>query len=636
MKSPLTNLPILVGRRAARMVVVFVLSLLLAAGINFGLRGVNADSLRKFGITEQSRVGKLIEIIAPRTFSPALTAGGSAARTGVLALSGTKTVCASGCNYTSLTGASGVFADINANGLSGNLVITINGDLTEDGANALDTWTETPSGSNYTVTIQPNAATMRTISGSVANGMIRLNAQRVTIDGRFGGTGRFLTLRNTDTTTGNSNGTVRMMRFAKNNTIRNSVIEATNIGIIFHGAEESSLEEVARNLITDNQIRDLSNTTGVPSSLIYIQTAGWFNIISNNEMFNFSSAAIESFGLHGPQNWTIEGNDIYEVTTQSTTLYGIRLRNSQFNIIRGNNIHDLMTTGTGWTGIGITHPAGNTADYIVGNRISSSAGHANNTSITGIESILTVWSNLTWDLRIWNNQITIAPSTASDASIKGISTTANNVDPRATIKCYYNSVLIGGTATGSNSSWAIFRDNKVNSLVTYDVRNNIFFNNRTGGTGSHFAAGIINAGGTYTGDYNLFVGTGATAADFFDFSSTGTSTPVSFATWKTSVNGDTHSQASNPNSTFSTSLFVNPAFNVGDLHINPCTNTATRALVLGAGTPIAGFTTDYDGDTRDSSTPDIGSDEFTAPANTSPTIGVASGVTRQQGTPASN
>lgn len=66
MKSLLHNLQSLTGRRVARLVVVLLAGLLLVVGISVGLRGVSAESLRRFGITEQSRVGKLIEKIRPR------------------------------------------------------------------------------------------------------------------------------------------------------------------------------------------------------------------------------------------------------------------------------------------------------------------------------------------------------------------------------------------------------------------------------------------------------------------------------------------------------------------------------------------------------------------------------------------
>ncbi len=51
-------------------------------------------------------------------------------------------------------------------------------------------------------------------------------------------------------------------------------------------------------------------------------------------------------------------------------------------------------------------------------------------------------------------------------------------------------------------------------------------------------------------------------------------------------------------------MFVDPAN--GNLHLVPTGNV----LVNNSGTPIAGVTTDYDGDTRSLTTPDIGADEL--------------------------
>jgi CSLREA domain-containing protein/uncharacterized repeat protein (TIGR01451 family) len=67
MKPLLNNLPSLTSRRAARLVVVLLAGLVLATVIIAGLRGVSADTLRKFGITEPNRLGRLIERVAPRT-----------------------------------------------------------------------------------------------------------------------------------------------------------------------------------------------------------------------------------------------------------------------------------------------------------------------------------------------------------------------------------------------------------------------------------------------------------------------------------------------------------------------------------------------------------------------------------------
>ena len=92
--------------------------------------------------------------------------------------------------FTSLTKADGLFASINSAGLSGNTTFNITSDLAEDGTNALNQWTESGVG-NYTLTIKSNGATLRTISGNVATGLIRLDgADRVTIDGSISGSGR--------------------------------------------------------------------------------------------------------------------------------------------------------------------------------------------------------------------------------------------------------------------------------------------------------------------------------------------------------------------------------------------------------------------------------------------------------------
>jgi hypothetical protein len=169
---------------------------------------------------------------------------------------------------------------------------------------------------------------------------------------------------------------------------------------------------------------------------------------------------------------------------------------------------------------------------------------------------------------------------------------------------FCNSVVLGGTENGTRSSWASYRSTD----TTHTARDNIFLNFRTGSTGSHFAAGSETAGGSYTVSHNVYAGTGATAANFMDFSGTPfTAVPMSFATWQSST-GDTNSQAGIAGSgSFTTAMFVSAA--TGDLHLVPGGNV----LVNGLGTPIAGVTDDYDGDPRNPTTPSIGSDEFPVP-----------------------
>ncbi len=143
-------------------------------------------------------------------------------------LSGTISV-GSGQTYTTLTGAGGLFAAMNTSVVTGNLTINITSDITEDGTNSLSAIAEEPYGSNFTTTIQPSTTSMRTISATaVASGtpMININgADFVSFDGRSGGSGSFLTFRNTNSTAANTGASIQFTNGALSGTIRNSVIE---------------------------------------------------------------------------------------------------------------------------------------------------------------------------------------------------------------------------------------------------------------------------------------------------------------------------------------------------------------------------------------------------------------------------
>lgn len=127
----------------------------------------------------------------------------------------------------SLTNAGGAFALLNAGALSGDVVLSITGNLTaETGQNTLNQWMEV-GGSGYTVSIVPSAPVNRLISGgSPSIPLIRMNgADRTIIDGRFAGSGRYLTIRET---TSSSAVTVTYVNDAQNNILRNCILEGSN------------------------------------------------------------------------------------------------------------------------------------------------------------------------------------------------------------------------------------------------------------------------------------------------------------------------------------------------------------------------------------------------------------------------
>jgi hypothetical protein len=100
-------------------------------------------------------------------------------------LSGNLTVGNSG-TYTSLTKSDGLFNAINSSLITGNINVTIISDLVETGEIALQPWQESGAG-NYTLSIAPNSADLRTISNATASPISIVGADRITIDGSFGG-----------------------------------------------------------------------------------------------------------------------------------------------------------------------------------------------------------------------------------------------------------------------------------------------------------------------------------------------------------------------------------------------------------------------------------------------------------------
>lgn len=267
-------------------------------------------------------------------------------------LSGTVTV-GTGGNYLSLTNNGGLFEAINAGVLSGNLNAQIISDLAaESGTHALNEWVETGAG-NYTLTIRPDGATQRVITGNYAGGSAALagiyrfnGADRVVIDGRNPGNlpagDRNLLFRNTNNTASNFNGTITLINDAKDFQIKYCVIEGATAGTL-NGALRISTSAASGtgndNILIDNCfIRDLSSGAGAPSHGIYaLGTVSRTNdniTISNNQIFNFHLAsAVQNAAIYigsYTENCAITSNSIYQTVVHATASYknGIIIDNS--------------------------------------------------------------------------------------------------------------------------------------------------------------------------------------------------------------------------------------------------------------------------------------------------------------------
>jgi hypothetical protein len=294
------------------------------------------------------------------------------------ALSGVVTVPGT---YPSLTNPGGLFEAINNGTVSGNITAQITADLlAETGTISLNQWSEIGTG-NYTLSIVPSAAVQRTIAGaSAVNALIRLTgADRVTIDGRFGGTGTWLTFRNTS----NSAPTIGLLNDAKDNTITYSIIEGgnTNVtagnqgGTINIGNTLATLfEGNDNNTISFCDIRDRSDvigTSGIAIMSVGLNT-GTINhynhnlTISNNNihdwfLLNSNSQFAISVGV-GTSNYTITGNSFYQTLPRTNTLSGAITRaiNISFASTVNSNGGFIITDNF----IGGTAPGANGSDWV--------------------------------------------------------------------------------------------------------------------------------------------------------------------------------------------------------------------------------------------------------------------------------
>lgn len=289
----------------------------------------------------------------------------------------TGTTPASSTFYTSLTQAAGAFAAINSGAHQGTVTISILGDvITENGLTPLY-----QSGylgaSNYTsISIIPTGA--RTISGSAAVQLIDINgADFVTINGLNSG-GNSLIIENTNTNA--TNGTIRLINDARNNTITNCTLKGSSIQsnsaiVYFSSADATLLQGNDNNTISNCILRESSggdpvfgiNSFGMNGGVAPAAQWNSNNVISNNQIINIYSpntALCAAIQLTNGANtdWTITGNSIFWSTTKTSTLaaadyfYGIRITGGNgvnFNI--SNNFIGGTSANCGGTAMTVSN-----------------------------------------------------------------------------------------------------------------------------------------------------------------------------------------------------------------------------------------------------------------------------------------
>jgi hypothetical protein len=321
----------------------------------------------------------------------------------------------------------------------------------------------------------------------------------------------------------------------------------------------------------------------------------------------------------------IDSNDISFLATNSTLAsetsgqlgaLGILSGTGLDAEIAGNIIHDISHLNTGAFGTDACGIALGVAKgpLVFGNSIYRIKNASTNATVTapGTASGITIRSGVALTSpRIFNNMISLGAGEVTNTSFIGIwANHGSTPDPIDSI--YNNTITIEGNgATGAQPSFCIARTDFSTTArtATMVALNNILTNNRTGGTGKHYALNnnygastpSATGWGTNASNYNVLNAiTSSTVASWGSVDKT-------FADWKTISNSDANSY---------TAVTVHYLDSSYDLHLNiGVTPNQMESNAL----PLATVTSDFDGDVRPGpvgsvngggSLPDIGADEF--------------------------
>ncbi len=277
--------------------------------------------------------------------------------------------------------------------------------------------------------------------------------------------------------------------------------------------------------------------------------------------FNIVNNTVRDFQKYGIYIYTdivdcnVEGNEVYQTFEEArSSVYGIRAGSSSCSgtKIHHNYIHDLWCKPT-------SKPYG-----------------------------IFITSNSHHNL-IYNNIIYLCPVPTVNKAY-GIYRASTDYTYN---EFYYNTIYMGGVSTVARSSYC---------FCTYadyggDIfKNNILMNERTGGGNNHYA---------------IKMKTETFAESDFNFLTVNSDDPTDdrFVAQVGNIDYNTLADLQSapgyaPRD--ENSITGDPDLSYPDLHLN-----SSSSSCFGAGTPIAGITTDFDYDTRHTENPDIGADEFT-------------------------
>lgn len=326
--------------------------------------------------------------------------------------------------------------------------------------------------------------------------------------------------------------------------------------------------------INNNKVRNIANKAGNSGSLYGyydFASATTTNIYDNvvDSLYSNGTATIYgSYFSHGTTiNKNVYNNKITRLYTRGGTIYGMYSFGGDTVNFNNNTVSNFMIDSA-------------RAITIVGLYMGSGTG-------------ISVYNNSISDLRCNNSW------TSSITAIRGAYITSTDC------KFYNNTIAFGTTSTTTNTNGFATAAIEANTTPTsIDLRNNIFINKSTNvlpgrSVGFKLQSTSLNAINPLQNNNIYYTSATPSSASPLFFDGTNIDTTVDLLKSRLAP--------AESNSIVEDVPFVNSTTSPYDVHINA--NFQTRAE--SGATPIAFITTDIDGNTRSTTTPDIGSDEGT-------------------------
>ena len=363
------------------------------------------------------------------------------------------------------------------------------------------------------------------------------------------------------------------------NSIQNNISTAASVFF----AIRSTVTSGAALTISNNTIQNITDFNTNPNGVFYGVLAT--NTVGASGTVNITGNTLRDLAMAGGNTGTVFGN-----LAMSLQNFGGTTHNISGNIIAG-----IICSNTAVAqnyAVGLQIQGSSCGGTISQNRIFD-IRNLNTGASPGIAGIY-INSGLDWTLK--NNMVSL--SNGANTNLVDVNGINDFLAQNTNIKLYYNSVYLGGSTSSGNLTSASYVHAGAATVI---IKDNILYNKRSGGTGSHLA--IANASTTPTvgwapssSNFNAFVVSDTTTVGYWN------GLNYNMSGWRTISGGDLTSIWETSSTVTSGSLFVN--VNLGNLHIN--TSIYPEALA----TPIAGITVDYDNNIRSATYPTIGADEL--------------------------